>query len=35
EMFGGDKTTKLTKEQNREAIEWFKDAIEQLNEQIK
>lgn len=31
EMFGGDKTTKLTKEQNREAIEWFKDAIEQLN----
>ena len=30
-MFGGDKTTKLTKEQNREAIEYFKDAIEQLN----
>jgi hypothetical protein len=31
EMFGGDKMTKLTKEQNKEAIEWFKDAIEQLN----
>ena len=31
EKFGGDKTTKLTKEQNREAIEYFKDAIEQLN----
>lgn len=31
EMFGGDKTTKLTKEQNREAIEYFKGAIEQLN----
>ncbi|GAH76160.1 unnamed protein product, partial [marine sediment metagenome] len=31
EMFGGDETTRLTKEQNREAIEWFKDAIEQLN----
>ncbi len=30
-MFGGDKTTKLTKEQNKEAIEYFKDAIEQLN----
>ena len=30
-MFGGDKTTKLTKEQNREAIEYFKGAIEQLN----
>lgn len=31
EMFGGDETTKLTKEQNKEAIEYFKDAIEQLN----
>ena len=31
EMFGGDKTTKLTKEQNREAIEYFKGAIEELN----
>ena len=31
EMFGGDKTTKLTKEQNREAIKYFKDIIEQLN----
>jgi hypothetical protein len=31
EMFGADESTKLTKEQNREAIEWFKDAIEQLN----
>ena len=30
-MFGGDKTTKLTKEQNKEAIEYFKDAIEKLN----
>jgi len=30
-MFGGDKTTKLTKEQNREAIEYFKGAIEELN----
>jgi|GEM_PF-1916188 len=31
EMFGGDKTTKLTKEQNKEAIEYFKSAIEELN----
>jgi len=31
EMFGGDKTTKLTKEQNKEAIEYFKAAIEELN----
>lgn len=31
EMFGGDKTTKLTKEQNKEAIEYFKGAIDELN----
>lgn len=31
EMFGGDKTTKLTKEENKEAIEYFKGAIEELN----
>ncbi|MBA7673703.1 hypothetical protein ES703_81906 [subsurface metagenome] len=31
-MFGGDKTTKLTKEQNKEAIEYFKGEIEKFNE---
>jgi len=31
EMFGEDETTKLTKEQNRQAIEYFKGAIEELN----
>lgn len=31
EMFGGDETTKLTKEQNKEAIEYFKGAIEEMN----
>jgi len=35
EMFGGDKTTKLTKEQNKQAIKYFKDSIEQLNKSTK
>ena len=31
EMFGEDEGTKLTKEQNKEAIKYFKDVIEKLN----